>query len=547
MHNSDLKIHLQHQHYSPEWHNMAMRSRLKLFCKNTVSLILPVNSKGALLVLLWSTMMFIYQFFVIGYIASDNLSHTIFSHTTIATHTLSRAVLPTYLVIGLADICVGRYKIIVASIYCAFIGWITLCVSFYVTHKFVHFTLVAVGFLLSTVGAAGIQSIAIPFNIDQMIGATADELSNIIYWYGFGYPFGLSLMTVLGCFITDELYQQSIAICVSGVAITIVVATYYLLRHHLDTTPLLTNPVKLIVKVLNYARKNKYPRHRSALTYWEESAPSRLDLGKDKYGGPFTEEEVEDVKTFFRYLPLLVCLFGFTTVSMTSNTGRSKAMYSCLSQNDSLACLTISISLIMYKVVFSKCCYKYVPSMLKRIGLGLCLLLLSMIVLVAMDLQEYNTASNCTLSSITYNSTNTNLIFTSLFQVICGIGIVTVVLVSLELTVAQSPVHMRGLMVGVWYGAIAVFAVLSYAIYVPHTLIHSHCTLYYHVTVSVCVVVTISVYGVLAKCYKLRTRNEPINIPHIVATVYERYIEQSQQHRQLHGGNEALVYESIED
>ena len=495
----------------------------------------------------------IYQLFAIGYIASDNTVSS--QNAGIALLALNYVVLPTYLVTGLAaDICIGRYKIIVASIYCAFIGWITLCVSFYVTHKFVHFTLVAVGFLLGTVGAAGIQSIAIPFNIDQMIGATADELSNIIYWHCFGYPFGLSLMTVLGCFITDELYQQSIAICVSGVAITIVMVTYYLLKHHLDTTPLLTNPVKLIVKVLHYARKNKHPRHRSALTYWEESAPSRLDLGKDKYGGPFTEEEVEDVKTFFRYLPLLVCLFGYTAViifspsfTITSNAGRSKAMYSCLLNNSlELAYLTVSILLIMYKVVFSKCCYKYVPSMLKRIGLGLCLLLLSMIVLVAMDLQHYNTASNCTLSSITYNSTNTNLIFTSLFQVICGIGSVAVLLVSLELTVAQSPVHMRGPMVGVWYGAIAVFSVLSYAIYVPHTLIHSHCTLYFHVTVSVCVVVTILVYGVLAKCYKLRTRNEPINIPHIVATVYERYIEQSQQHRQLHGGNEALVYEGIE-
>ena len=405
--------------------------------------------------------------------------------------------------------------------------------------------------MLGSVGAAGIQSIAIPFNIDQMIGATADELSNIIYWHCFGYPLGLSLMTVLGCFITDKLYQQSIAICVSGVAITIVMVTYYLLRHHLDTTPLLTNPVKLIVKVLNYARKNKYPRHRSALTYWEESAPSRLDLGKDKYGGPFTEEEVEDVKTFFRYLPLLVCLFGYTAIislipsfNILSNT--CKVMYSCLLQNNSLAYLTVSILLITYKVVFSKCYYKYVPSMLKRIGLGLCLLLLSMIVLVAMDLQHYNTASNCTLSSTSYNSTNTNFIFDLLFEVICGIGGVTVLLVSLELTVAQSPVHMRGLMVGVWYGVIGVFSVLSYAIYIPHTLIHSHCTLYYHVTVSVCVVVTISVYGALAKHYKLRTRNEPINIPHIVATIYDRYIEQSQQHRQLHGGNEALVYERID-
>ena len=495
--------------------------------------------------------MFVYQYFIINYVAYDSVMSS--KQRCFAPHVLFYMTLPTYLAIGLvADICVGRYKIIIASIYCAFIGWITLCVSFYVTYNYVHFTLVLVGYSLGTIGAAGIQSIAVPFNIDQMVGATADELSTIIYWHCFGLPLADSLAEICNCFI-DEVYQQSIGICVSGVAITMLMVTYYLLKHHLDTTPLLTNPVKLIVKVLNYARKNKYPRNRSALTYWEESAPSRLDLDKDKYGGPFTEEEVEDVKTFLRYLPLLVCTFGFTVTivipSFKALTNTSKVMLvnSCLLQKNGISHMTISILLVAYKVVFSKCCYKCVPSMLKRIGLGLCLLLLCMLVLVAMDLQDYTTANNCTLAHIIYDGTNTNYILTSLFEVISGIGSAIVLITSLELTVAQSPVHIRGLMVGVWYGANGVFIVLSYAIYVPHTLIHSHCTLYYHVTVSVCVVVTISVYGVLAKCYKLRTRNDPVNIPHIVATVYERYIEQSKQHKQLHGGSEILTYESIED
>ena len=107
--------------------------------------------------------MFVYQYFIINYVAYDSVMSSKCRY--FAPHVLYYITLPTYLVIGLvADICVGRYKIIVASIYCAFVGWITLCVSFYVTHKYVHFTLNAVGYLLSGVGAVGIQSIAVPFN-----------------------------------------------------------------------------------------------------------------------------------------------------------------------------------------------------------------------------------------------------------------------------------------------------------------------------------------------------------------------------------------------
>ena len=59
--------------------------------------------------------------------------------------------------------------------------------------------------------------------------------------------------------------------------------------------------LKTIHRVLKFAWKNKAPINRSALTYWEENIPSRMDLGKSRYGGPFTTEEVEDVKTFLNY------------------------------------------------------------------------------------------------------------------------------------------------------------------------------------------------------------------------------------------------------
>ena len=46
-------------------------------------------------------------------------------------------------------------------------------------------------------------------------------------------------------------------------------------------------------------------RYRSAFTYCEDKLPSRIDFGKTKYGGPFTTEQVEDVKTFLRLLVII--------------------------------------------------------------------------------------------------------------------------------------------------------------------------------------------------------------------------------------------------
>ena len=82
------------------------------------------------------------------------------------------------------------------------------------------------------------------------------------------------------------------SLCLS--AVLIIVCLYH---KWLDTNDKNGNFVKLIFGVLNYARKNRYPRLHSAFRYTDEEQPSRLDFGKHKFGGPFMEEEVEDVKT----------------------------------------------------------------------------------------------------------------------------------------------------------------------------------------------------------------------------------------------------------
>ena len=71
------------------------------------------------------------------------------------------------------------------------------------------------------------------------------------------------------------------------------------------------NPYKLVYRVTKFARQHKTPLRRSAFTYCEDEIPTGLDLGKEKYGGPFSTEQVEDVKVFYGILKVL---FSFGAV-----------------------------------------------------------------------------------------------------------------------------------------------------------------------------------------------------------------------------------------
>ena len=55
----------------------------------------------------------------------------------------------------------------------------------------------------------------------------------------------------------------------------------------------------------------KLQRKEAHFTYWENKLRSRIDLGKRKYGGSFSEEDVENVKAFLRIVAVLLSTFGF--------------------------------------------------------------------------------------------------------------------------------------------------------------------------------------------------------------------------------------------
>ena len=119
------------------------------------------------------------------------------------------------------------------------------------------------------------------------------------------------------------------------------------------------------------------------MTYTDEEHPSRLDFGKHKFGGPFAEEEVEDVKTIFRLTPLLLFLYGvvFLCELNLSQIPVTNQVIDCLINFEDNAINDLSFVLIpVYRFIVYPLARKHIPSMFKMIGAGLILCLVSTVI-----------------------------------------------------------------------------------------------------------------------------------------------------------------------
>ena len=274
-------------------------------------------------------------------LASGNLIYTISSITLVGIMFL------LYPLVGhLTDVYLTRYRSLKCSfgflVLAACIGTIyeSVLIAILIIEKFQIFqfsyayvyVVPIILFLVYTVGLALFQANAIQFGLDQLLEASTQELISFIHWYYWAQNVGsLAFFYVVASStfimdVTDEKtngminrfligrFNNAILFCfliVMFVAVTAVLIKFYSTKKHFYIQKAGLNPFKNIYKVLKYSWKHKVPEHRSAFTYWEEDIPRRIDLGKNKYGGPFTNEEVEDAKTFLRILPLLLCLFGY--------------------------------------------------------------------------------------------------------------------------------------------------------------------------------------------------------------------------------------------
>ena len=501
-----------------------------------------IHSKGALL-MMWVTLTYyVYWYSLTGeqlnryiqnFSGSEEIYYYLYLHLVL--------LLLTPLFGWIADAWIGRYKVILCSLVVGLLGCIIISVEIIVSNypslNEITIALLYISEFIISLAITAFHANTLPFITDQMIGASGAELSAAVDWYFWIVTVPLATTTVICCYC-DDLTNTVVSVFLYTIGIALSFSSILVCPHWLITDPHITNPIKHIASVLNFARKNKYPRNRSALTYWEDTFPSRLDLGKDKYGGPFTEEGVENVKTFLMLIPLtFVSSLGGLAIHVNSqdiHMDRNNLDVQCiLSNEDLIAALIIVFGIPFFHLIVK---HRISFSMLKIIGLGFVLYLIGCLCLSFIEFIGHRMNHNATcLFDVPVSVIPIDYGWALLPLLLKGMGSIIVGITLVKFLIAQSPHQIKGLLYGCYYAFNGIAKVIGYNLYRPFKLLHHttpSCGFYYYITQSIILTVILILFIIVSKWYKLRMRNNPININLIVADHVEKHIHQRKEHTQ---------------
>ena len=380
------------------------------------------------------------------------------------------------------------------------------------------FALAITGTVAFSCGLGLFSANIIQFSADQFPGgASSQQLASFARWWVFTLSFAMSIGLSLGACLS--LLQESnlvvyLMVCILFLfSIAVIMIGVCFRRKFTIESPRSVDPVKLIHQVIKYAWKHKYPERPSSFTYTDNNTPSRLDFGKERYGGPFTTDQVESVKCFGRTLAVLLSSILFCRNFLISDDYTEQNIFLLTDDTFSDSLLysinTNTVLIVMIPVlqlIVMPCFPWLVPSTLKRMWFGLFLNVLCFVVATILKLVN--------IANFKY--------FIFDFNIISSVGSALIVFSSLEFIFAQAPCDMQGLLIGIWFIQFGEQAIILY--------LFKKASLFYCVTTGL-LILSLVAYSVTVYYYKYRVRNElsDINVQARIEEVYERDFKREDQ------------------
>ena len=584
---------------------LQRQQRAAISCPPPKHLCLP--SKAAILILLWTAIVGALYYIIMGSAAAIEI-HVERSRTNSSIsiyepllYAILAFVMMLYPLSGfIADVCCGRLKTVVISLIILLlcltisftgmvIGESTTFTNFHRYDKLPYVFIVIVFLLLFVfiIGLAGYQANFIQLGLDQLFEAPSRYLILFIHYAIWAFQSG-SLSFIFILFLTlcshHGSSRKTLALAATvlfNILMIVLLLIGYLKRKWFHIEPGCQNPYKTVYNIINFAKSHKHPLRRSAFTHNDDYIPSRLDFAKERFGGPFTTEQVENVKTFLRMLVILFAigpsfalevpasyyifpLFGLHLV-LPINHHKSYDKYCThklawkfmLGSGATMNLVSIVILFPAYIWIIFHYLHKKVPKLFVRLGTGITLCLLGVVSLLIADVMGHTHALNsyseathslcvfqATISpnrSFTYPALNMHWGVLILPTLLLRIGPMLVIATTLEFISAQSPQSMKGLLVGVFFAIRGLFQFLNSIVIIPLSLNQpwaskemiehppvTNCGFVYLALTSVTGLIGLILFSLAAKRYKYRTRDEGMFRQHDVEEIFDKYITQNQ-------------------
>ena len=513
------------------------------------------KSKGAVIALLWCfCAFFVYSFLQLSdFIKPPTSTSTL----PVSSNIILAGGILLYPIFGwLADVHFGRYNTIKWSLRLLWFVSVLFCSFFIVESVFFWDSSVVksiwmILYIANALCLGGMLSNVIQFGIDQLADASSDEITSFLRWFCWVFFLSSSIVDFCLACICDQ--YKSAALLILPACLSFALCIDFFFNGLLTKEHTFKNSLTLIFRVLKYAIKNKYPRQRSAFAYWDSQRCSRIDLGKSEFGGPFSTDEVESVKTFWHIVSVIVAGTLFVGLIMSIDSVRHKMMYhlqdvNYVQRNKSIGCdyaymrscyqrnavvQSGEVFLVIFIPLFEFIIYPIFKrafniSILQKVCFGLVFSIFGVIWFICLEVVGhhqngyfYNDNLTCFLDSEQYQSDNIlPLSYEWLVApcVISAIGSVMLLVSGGEFLCAYSPCSMKGLLFGILYGSIGFFTILIFGLLqLAKFLIEKFssgrygCGTWYLLSILVLCVLTLIFYCFIYKWYyRKRLRSERV-------------------------------------
>ena len=206
-----------------------------------------INKRGAIFLIVWNIFEGLFFFS-----CTTNLLTCSWKWVTVIEYGIIAALSP---VIGLAADCwMGRYKVFKMAQYLTLLAILLKVIGKEIFH--VDYVLQSAIAVMALAGSSYTACI-LQFTMNQLVGASGEQFAFAIYWLVWG---GFTTASISNVFYYNFCNGSEYLLHgLSAVPILIAVLMMECWNHWLMKKPLLSDRIKHIAKVLNYAKKPKYP------------------------------------------------------------------------------------------------------------------------------------------------------------------------------------------------------------------------------------------------------------------------------------------------